>query len=272
MAAEEFKDQDLKGTRFTHVDLSETHFHDLLLRKARFTHVDLSEAHFHNLVMRDVRITGVWMQDVEIDAGFEGSFTVNGVDVLPYIDEVLNARHPGRETVFAVREGDADSFRAAWAVDEKAWAETVQRARRLPEDKLHESVDGEWSFIQTLRHLVFATDSWVRRAVLGDPWPYDGLGLPFSEMDEIEGMPNDLEARPSLDEVLALRADRMASVSKVLEDLTDETLESSTEPVMQAGYPESVSFPVRRCLGAIVIEEWEHHLFANRDLAVLESR
>ena len=44
MAAEEFKDQDLKGTRFTHVDLSEAHFHNLLLRKARFEHVDLSEA------------------------------------------------------------------------------------------------------------------------------------------------------------------------------------------------------------------------------------
>jgi hypothetical protein len=26
-----------------------------------------------------------------------------------------------------------------------------------------------WSFIETLRHLVFATDSWIRRAMLGDP-------------------------------------------------------------------------------------------------------
>jgi DinB superfamily len=34
---------------------------------------------------------------------------------------------------------------------------------------LHESVGGEWSFIETLRHLVFATDSWIRRAILGDP-------------------------------------------------------------------------------------------------------
>jgi uncharacterized damage-inducible protein DinB len=272
MAAEEFKDQDLKGARFTHVDLSETEFHNLLLCKACFTHVDLSEAHFHDLNMRGVKITGAWMQDVVIDAGFEGSLMVNGVDVLPHIDEVLNARHPGRETVFAVREGDADSFRAAWAIDQEVWSKTVERARKLTEEKLHERVDGEWSFIQTLRHLVFATDSWIRRAMLGDPWPYDALGLPFSEMDVIEGMPNDIEARPSLDEVLALRADRMASVSKVLEDLTDEALEESTEPVMQPGYPESESFPVRRCLGAIMIEEWEHHLFANRDLAVLESR
>ena len=271
MPAEDRKDQDLKGSRFTHVNLSESHFQDLLLVKARFTHVDLSEAHFHDLAMRDVRFTGAWMRDVVIDAEVEGSLTINGVDVRPHVEEVLNARYPGRETVFAVLEGDADAFRAAWAVDQKAWAETVERARRLPEEKLHERVDGEWSFIQTLRHLVFATDSWLRRAIQGDPWPYDDLDLPFTEMDEIPGMPNDVDARPSLEQVLALREDRRASVSKVLTDLTDEQLEGTTEPIPQPGYPESEAFPVRRCLGAIVIEEWEHHLFANRDLAVLES-
>ena len=271
MAAESFQDQDLKGTRFEHVDLSESHFHDLLLRGARFTHVDLSEARFHNLSMPDVRITGAWMRDLVIDAAIDGALSVNGVDVVPYVEQELNARHPGRETIFAVREGDADAFRAAWAIDERIWATTVDRARQLPEEKLHERVGGEWSFIQTLRHLVFATDAWIRRALLGDPWPYDALGLPFDEMDEIEGMPNDIEARPSLDEVLALRADRMKTVSEVLAALTDEQLEGTTEPVPQPGYPESEAFPVRRCLGAIVIEEWEHHLFANRDLAVLEA-
>jgi hypothetical protein len=106
----------------------------------------------------------------------------------------------------------------------------------------------------------------------GDPFPYDPLDLPFTEMDEIDGVPNDVEARPSLDEVLALRADRMTSVSEVIAGLTDQQLAESTVPVEPAGYPESESFPVRRCLGAIVIEEWEHHLFANRDLEVLEAR
>ena len=54
---------------------------------------------------------------------------------------------------------------------ERLWDGTVARARRLDPDLLHESVDGEWSFIETLRHLVFATDSWIRRAILGDPAP-----------------------------------------------------------------------------------------------------
>ncbi|WP_204306594.1 DinB family protein, partial [Klebsiella pneumoniae] len=44
---------------------------------------------------------------------------------------------------------------------ERRWAETVERARRLDPGLLHESVDGEWSFIHTLRHLAFATDTWV---------------------------------------------------------------------------------------------------------------
>jgi hypothetical protein len=187
------------------------------------------------------------------------------------VEAALNAKHPGREAIFAVREGDADSFRAAWVIDQQVWAETVERARRLPEEKLHERVDGEWSFIQTLRHLVFATESWVLRAMQGDPSPYDRLSLPFSEMDDIPGVPNDVDARPSLDEVLALRADRMGRVSDVIAHLTDAQLEGSTEPVEPIGYPESESFPIRRCLGAVVIEEWQHHLFANRDLAVLEA-
>jgi hypothetical protein len=51
------------------------------------------------------------------------------------------------------------------------WGGTVERARRLPPALLHESVDGEWSYIETLRHLVFATDARIRRAILGDPAP-----------------------------------------------------------------------------------------------------
>lgn len=251
MAAEEFKNRDLAGSRFTHVDLSEVRIRGAWLR--------------------DVKLSGVWIKDLVIEGEIEGALLVNGVDVLPYLERELNARYPGRESVFAVHAGDAEAFRAAWAVDQAAWERTVERARKLPEEKLHESIDGEWSFIQTLRHLVFATDSWIRRAIQGDPQPHHPLGLPFSEIAEIPGVPNDPNARPSLDEVLALRADRMASVSEVMERLTDERLEEMTAKVEPIGYPESESFPVRRCLIAIMVEEWEHHVFANRDLAVLEG-
>jgi hypothetical protein len=41
---------------------------------------------------------------------------------------------------------------------------------------------------------------------------------------------------------------------------------------MEPGYPESESFAVRRCLQAILNEEWEHRLYAERDFDVLEAR
>ena len=86
------------------------------------------------------------------------------------------------------------------------------------------------------------------------------------------GIPCDREARPLLDEVLALRADRMATVRQVLADLTDDRLAGHTVPVTEPGYPEPVSFPVRRCLQAILNEEWEHRLYAERDFDLLQAR
>jgi hypothetical protein len=139
-------------------------------------------------------------------------------------------------------------------------------------ERLHERVDGEWSFIETLRHLVFATDAWVTRAVLGEPSPWDPLDLPHDEMPDEPGVPRDRAARPLLDEVLALRADRAATVRRVLAGLTDEKLAGMTEPVPAPGYPESESYPVSRCLTAVLIEEWEHRLYAERDFDALESR
>lgn len=67
----------------------------------------------------------------------------------------------------------------------------------MARELLHERVDGAWSFIETLRHLVFATDAWVKRAMLGDASPYDALDLPHTEMGDVPGVPNDRDARPT---------------------------------------------------------------------------
>ena len=148
----------------------------------------------------------------------------------------------------------------------------MEDARALPEDLLHERVDGEWSFIETLRHLVLATDAWVLRAVLGDPAPYHPLGLAHTEMPaDTPLVPHHPDARPSLDEVLAVRAQRMTTVAELLDELTDEQLEEMTEPVLEPGYPASESFAVRRCYNTVVNEEWLHREYAERDLAVLEA-
>ena len=239
------------------------------LSQSRFEEVDFSRSRFHNVYFTDTVIRGAWLQRVEVD-GYIDNVTINGVDVGPLIEAELDRRDPDRTLL---RPTDAEGLRTAWNVVVRRWDPAVQRARSLPEDLLHERVDGEWSFIETLRHLVLATDAWVLRALLGDPAPYHPLGLPHSEMPaDTPGVPHDPDARPSLDAVLVVRADRMATVARVLHELTDERLEEMTQPVVEPGYPESESFPVRRCLRAVVNEEWLHREYAERDLASLERR
>jgi hypothetical protein len=235
---------------------------------ARFDQVDLTGARFHNVDLTDVKITGALLVNLDID-GLLKSIRVNGVDVVPLVEAELDRRYPDR---VRMRPTDADGFRLAWDILEGLWRQTNERASRLDPDRLHERVDGEYSFIETQRHLVFATDAWIKRAILGEPSPWDPLGLPHDEMPEETPVPWDRTARPSLDQVLALRADRMATMRQVLASLTDDELAAMTTPVTEPGYPEPQSFPVRRCLGAIINEEWEHRLFAERDLAILESR
>lgn len=139
----------------------------------------------------------------------------------------------------------------------------------LDPELLHESVGGEWSFVQTLRHLVFATDTWVHRVMLGDPTPWDPLDLPFDGMEEAPGVPWDRDVRPSLDEVRRLRAGRVATVRSVLDGLTAEQLDGHTEAVEGPGWPEPREYPVRECLLTVLNEEWQHRLYAERDLDAL---
>lgn len=163
---------------------------------------------------------------------------------------------------------DADGFRAAWAETEQRWAETVERASGLPAELLHERVRGEWSFVQTLRHLLFVTDAWGSRALLGAEAAYHPLGLPPTGMRNA-GVDVDEAARPALPELLPLRAERQAVVRELMAGLTDPALEESVR-VRGPGYPRAGLFPVRRCVQVLVSEEWAHRDYAERDLAVLE--
>jgi hypothetical protein len=249
-------------------NLDGARFEDVHLRDARFHDVDLSNSRFNLVDLTGVRIRGALLVDMDLSGDID-KLRVNGVDVVPLVEAELDRRYPDRATM---RPADAAGFREAWDVLERLWQQTVERARGLAPELLHERVDDEWSFIETLRHLVFATDAWVKRAVLGEPAPWHPLDLPHDEMPEAPGVPRDLGARPSLDEVLALRADRMATVRDVLAVLTDERLAGMTEPVLEPGYPEQQSFAMRRCLRAVVNEEWEHRLFAERDFDALAAR
>jgi hypothetical protein len=238
------------------------------LSGARFEQVDFSHAWFRNVYFTGATLRGASLEDVDID-GVIRNVRINGVDIGPLVESELNRRYPERTKL---SPSDAAGFREAWAIIERAWPATIERAKRLPPGLLHERVEDEWSFIETLRHLVFATDAWVRRAILGDPDPYSPLGLPHDEMEPDPSVPNAPDARPSLDEVLDLRAERMHTVHDVIAALTDDVLDGHTDPLPEPGYPPAGSYPVRRCLRAVVDEEWLHRLFAERDLAVLEQR
>lgn len=253
---------------FTSEDLTGSVFEDVDLTRARFHNVDLAGADFRLVRLTGARIRDALLVDMDI-SGRVSNLRVNGVDVAALVEGELNRRYPDRAKM---TPADADGFREAWDILERLWQQTVARARGMAPELLHERVDEEWSFIETLRHLVFATDAWVRRAILGDPAPWDPLDLPNDGMYSEPGIPCDREARPSLDEVLALRADRMATVRQVLADLTDARLAGRTVPVTEPGYPEPESFPVRRCLQAILSEEWEHRLYAERDFDLLQAR
>lgn len=166
---------------------------------------------------------------------------------------------------------DADGYRDAWADLERLWPQTIARASQLPPALLHERVNGEWSFIQTLRHLLFVTDAWASRALLGVGAPYHPLDLPPTGMRN-PAIPCDLEARPSLREVLPLRDERLAVVRQVMAGLTDEALEQATVRVRGPGYPRAGTYQVRRAVLTLVNEEWHHRRYAERDLAMLEGR
>lgn len=164
------------------------------------------------------------------------------MDVAPLVEAELDRRMPDRAKM---RPDDADGFRTAWPILLRLWEQTVARARTLPEEALHRGVDGEWSFVQTLRHLNFASAAWVGRMVLGTPAPWHPLDLPWDEAPGWGGIPWDREARPPLGEVLAVRRDRQAMVGRVIESLTAEHLAatvSRTEP----GWPRMEDLPRQR--------------------------
>ena len=261
----EFVEQSLRCARFESVDLHGATLQRVDLTGARLRSVDLSRADFRAVDLHDVRLRGSELINVRIDAELD-NVVINGVDVGPLIEAELDRRGPQRALM---RPDDPAGFRQAWSVLERRWGETVERARTLPPAALHEGVDDEWSFIQTLRHLGFASAAWVGRMVLGAPSPWHPLDLPWDEAPGWDGIPWDRDARPDLDEVLELRRQRQDLVRDVIDRLTPEQLESTvtrTEP----GWPRLEEFPLKQCLLIVLNEEWHHRLYAERDLTALE--
>lgn len=236
---------------------------DADLSGSRFRNVDLSGTRIHSAFLNGMVITDAWIEDVRLDGNIR-SLTVNGIDVTAYVAAELDRLHPDRRRLQAT---DPDGLRQAWADAVERTDAAVVRARRLPAVLLDERVDDEFSFIQTLRHLVFAHDRWLTGPVFGDPAPcFHPLGQPHDSAEEGRADGLDPDARPTLDEVLAVRHDQRGRLAGFLETAVDADLSRTVAS------PNGGEATVLQCIHVVLDEEWWHHRYAARDLAVLEAR
>jgi hypothetical protein len=225
---------------------------------AVFWGADLSGAHFRDVNLTDATITHAWLVNVDIDALVD-TVIINGVDVTSYVNE----RDPWYPLRAMLRPPEPEGMRATWAALEAEWTRTGSRAQALPEHRLHESVGGEWSFVQTLRHLVFAMDKWFTAPILGEP--FNPMGLPNSGSVDFPWPGLDHELTPSVSEVLAVRADRAKRFGDHLASLATADLRRPVE-VLENG-----TNPVQECIYTVFEEEFWHNRYARRDIEQLEA-
>jgi len=228
---------------------------------------DLTEAEFRECVLDRARFVGVVMRDADID-GLIGNLVVNGVEVMGYVEAELDRRHPVR---LLIRSSDPAELLGGWRQLRADWTATIVRLRRTPGLE-RESVNGEWSALQTLRHLVFVHDSWFRRCILGSTEPFTALGL------AIDGVPADAHrgldpaADPELDEVVTVRNAQAAELERWLESAAPATLAAPAPVLEDGGWPPYArGRSVVQCLHTVLDEEWAHHAFCVRDLDLAED-
>lgn len=233
----------------------------------RFVDEDLSAAEFRECVLNGTRLIGVVMQDAQID-GLVTNLVVNGVEVTAYVASELDRRYPVR---VLIRSDTPADLLEGWRQLQADWTATVDRLRASPGLE-HRTVNGEWSALETLRHLVFVYDSWFRRCVLGSTEPFTPLGLAPDFVPDREGQGLDLTAKPSLDDVVAVRAEQAAELEAWLTTVTSAQL-AATAPIPEGdGWPPYArGRSTRRCLGTVLNEEWAHHGFCVRDLDLAEA-
>ncbi len=233
----------------------------------RLEGADFSGVRLHGPDFENAVITDGWFVNADFSGDISG-LSINGVEVLPLVEDELNRRSPGRALL---RANDPTDLAAAWTLIEGMWESTLGRASELPEAWLHERVNEEWSFVETLRHLIMATDCWHGRMILGEPHPYHPWGLAGPFLSDPASLGLDFLATPSFSDVLIVREERFATVTRTMNTLADLDLERLCTPPPTPGHP-TVPRTVLHCVHVILEEEWEHNRYANRDLDVLVER
>jgi uncharacterized damage-inducible protein DinB len=139
------------------------------------------------------------------------------------------------------------------------WTATLRRLQDMPEGSAHQRASGEWSAVETLRHLVFVHDSWFRRCCLGSTGPFTPIGLCPDYVPGQEEQGLDRAASPSLDEVLAVRDAQAAELERWLSAVTASELSAPAPVPAGPGWPPYArGKSVLECLHVVLNEEWAH--------------
>jgi hypothetical protein len=231
---QEFSDQDLTDAVFWGVRLDNAHFRD----------VDFTGATMFHVLLEDVAIDG------EIDR-----LVINGVDVTDVVNH--GDRWYPLRSMLAPDSGAAAI--ETWDLLESHWAEALDRADALSDEQRRQSVNGEWSFIETLRHLVMAMDKWFTLPVLGHVEMHPII-LPNRGSDDFPWPGRDATTDPSYAEVRTVRAQRAATFREFIASVTIDELARPTT-VLENG-----DATVGQCLHVVFEEEFEHLRYALRDL------
>lgn len=227
-------------------------------------------ASFKGATLRFSDVSGVTMRSVDVDGLdidshdlFFGSLIVNGVDVVPLVEAELNRQFPGRELQKAETP---EGLREGWVAVQAAWQTTVADT---PPELVDAHVEDEWSLAQTLRHLVLATDAWLRGGILRIEQPFHEIGQIFTGAAEMGfDMSIFREDPPAYEEILAVRAERQQLVTDFLATATPELLAEERENPWGGDdwHP-----TVGDCVRVILEEEWAHLRYIRRDLALIRQ-
>jgi hypothetical protein len=237
-------------------------------RGREFVDVDMSDALFREVDLSRVRMRGVLLIGADLDGAIDG-LSVNGVEVAPLVEAELDRRHPERAALHATTP---EGVREAWRGLEEMWAATVRRAESLSEADRQRSVDGEWSLVDTLRHLIFVTDAWFGHAVEGRSGPFHRFGLPATFSGGAEAYGIEADAAPTFDEVMDVRRKQFARVEEFLAESTQNDLDRVRDANPAPGWPPPERRTAIACLHVIFNDEWAHHRFAVRDLDAMAKQ
>ena len=257
---------DLRGTRFENADLHRRSVHD---GRPHGRHVPGRRA----APGRDAGRGDLAHHHRRRDRGRrQSTVSTSG----PLIEAELDRLYPDRPLFRPTYRRRVPATRGTW--NERLWAcDGGARPTAAGRSSCTPRSPREWSFIETLRHLAFATESWVGPCLRS--WATRPRGTRCrcrgTRCFPRAGVP----AGPRRAAVARRGAHAPAGGdgARARRGRRPDPRVSSTPEAHLAGRPGLASdegrlFTVRQCLQVVLNEEWEHRRYAERDLAVLEAQ